>query len=110
MHIAYIQIFNDVIKMKRLFVIIKILLFTSVGFGYPSVGLISNIHERTQSMIFPEQIVMMKVNDSDITQNYQDSIYNLSPNTCSFIDMNKSFMISNGENHVKRCDEFIPNF
>ena len=110
MHIAYIQIFNDVIKMKRLFVIIKILLFTSVGFGCPSIGLISNIQERTQFVTIPEQIVMMKVNDSYITQNYQHSSNNLSANTCSFIDMNKSFMISNGENHVKRCDEFIPNF
>jgi hypothetical protein len=45
-HIAYIQIFNTVFKMKRLIVFIKILLFSSVGFGCPSAILLSNNHEK----------------------------------------------------------------
>jgi hypothetical protein len=94
MHIAYIQIFNDVIKMKRLIVIIKTLLFTSLGFGYPSGVLISDIHEITQSVTFSEQIVMIKVNPSDITQSYQSFIKNLSTDTCSFINMNNLYILS----------------
>ncbi len=84
MHIAYFQIFNDVIRMKRLIVIIKILVFTSIGFGRPA----GDFHNKPASelvgfeicadCLYNSQLMFQKtktvLNDSDMINHLESTL------------------------------------
>ena len=112
-NISYFKILNVVIKMKRLIVIIKILLFSIVGFGHPSGGLISNFHERSinefsyNTLMSPQTIkTIIDYHDTTITnQNciltYQ--VFTKYLNTCSIFNNEKFFMLSYEEDNGSSC-------
>lgn len=65
--------------MKRLIVIIKIFLFSSFGFGHPSEGHLSNLHERPEyefsyNTFLSPQIIVLIIDNQDTTSANQNCI------------------------------------